>query len=246
MKRLFLAFLLLGCTPQRYAYRLTVPGSDNGKIAGISKFQAEIREESGRRVNPQKVQWASSGPVVSEGEGRFRVTGPGKVTLRATLPIAGENKTLEGLLSVAGVEEVRPTPLPTMTPAAQVAENPILTPSPTPTPRAVPTPEPTPEPDDAEAMILAAYGCADRGDYQAALKCLEPIRDPGWLPKVRTLKAQWSKPVVDALIQKAAKALLDGDYSTTLNVLGQLKGLPKTAKQQEQELRVRTRLKELL
>ncbi|HEY9765496.1 MAG TPA: hypothetical protein V6C82_03995, partial [Chroococcales cyanobacterium] len=184
------------------------------------------------------IQWRFEGVLAADPgkSGEFHAIRPGQGTIKAILPLGDSLKSLETKITVTGaIAKIEPTPSPEIEAKVETKVEAKVAATPVPL-----------ENNNGEESILKAYSLAEGGDYQGALAVLDEIKEPEWLPKVKALRLEWSKMVVDALIEKAAKSLMDKDLATTLKHLDLLKNLPKNPKQQGQERQIRKRLKELL
>ncbi|HBN08947.1 MAG TPA: hypothetical protein DD435_09955 [Cyanobacteria bacterium UBA8530] len=242
MRKLFLLLFILfsGCAYNEYKFGLSVPGTEGGRVdlREAGRLKAVVLEQnSGKKVSSSKIQWRFEGVLAADPgkSGEFHALRPGQGTIKAILPLGDSLKSLETTITVTGaIAKVEPTPkIEDKVEKVAVKVETKATPLPL-------------ENDDDEESILKAYSLAESGDYQGALAVLDVVKAPEWLPKVKALRLEWSKTVVDGLIDSAAKSLLDKDLSATLKQLDLLKNLPKNPKQQSQERQIRKRLKELL
>lgn len=231
-----LALLLAGCSYDELHCQLRVSGleSDSTVTADQRPHQADVYvSEATSTLRPDAVQWRFGGVFVpGDAPGRFRVTGPGEGTLEAVF-MAGTTQHLRSTLRVRpSASAWAPTPAPTPTP------EPIAPPTPAPTPVAIATPTP-PDPD---VLVQQAYQLAGNQHYFDALERVAGITDPDWLPKVRSLEAEWGSLAAEQGFKQVRAALDRGDRLEARHVLEQIALWPLKPGQRQTETQLRRQL----
>lgn len=227
MKRLWPALgavlLLAGCAHQELKFGLYVDDLEDGnRLPAGTDHRAFVKETTrDARLKSSEVLWAFDGSLAPAGEpGRFTVKGPGPGTITASFKAGSRMHALSATVMVPGAPP-RPAVVATPRPAA----------SPTPAPRTTPTPAATPDPSDPEARIYQAYDLVAQGHYIDAVTLLRDVSHPDWLPKVRSLLAQWSPKAVDQGLSLARLRMAEGDPDGAQTVLDRIAILAKSPSQ---------------